>query len=181
VEWKPLEIHPETPPAGRPRGEALSGPRFEAARAHLARMAAEEGIEGFGSPDLIANSRLALQAAEYAQDVEPARFDAFSRALFHAYFVDGENIGDRVVLRRLAGEAGLDVAGLDAALDEGRYLPALEESQAEAHEYGINGTPSFIVGRYLVVGAQPTAVLDEALQLAAKERREGIFPRAGEE
>lgn len=174
MEWKPLEIHPETPPAGRPRGEALRGPRFEAARAHLARMAAEEGINGFGTPEVIANSRLALQAAEYAQAAEPARFDAFSRALFHAYFVGGENIGDRAVLRRLAGEAGLDVAALDAALDEESYLPALEAAQEEAHEYGIGGTPSFIVGRYLVVGAQPTAVLDEALQLAAKERREGL-------
>lgn len=171
-----MEIHPETPPEGRARGDLGRNPRMAQATTVLQQMAAEEGLDGFQTPALIANSRLALEAAEYvkvAAGADSIAFANFHSAVFRTYFVDGENIGDAAVLRRLVEAAGVDATGLETAWERGRYAPILAETLAEARDYGINGTPSFIAGRYLVVGAQPVAVLEELLQVAASEEATG--------
>src|SRR5512136_1418914 len=93
---------------------------------NLRAMGARFGIV-FSDITRISNSRLALQAAEFSRD--QGRFDAFHDALLQAYFASGLDIGDREVIAQLGRDVGLDVPGLEKALEEGTYLPKLKQMQ----------------------------------------------------
>jgi predicted DsbA family dithiol-disulfide isomerase len=90
----------------------------------------------------LANSRPAHEASEFAR--EGGRFEPFHRAVFRAYFEEGENIGDVDVLCRLADACGLDGAALREALAGGRYAHDVDEKVAWARQRGVAGVPTFI-------------------------------------
>jgi predicted DsbA family dithiol-disulfide isomerase len=101
--------------------------------------------------------------------------DAVKERLFRAYFTEGEPIGDRDVLARLGGEAGLDVTEVQALLAGERYADEVRADEAAARSIGVTGVPFFVVdGRFAVSGAQaPDAllqVLDRAWTTAAPAR-----------
>lgn len=111
---------------------------------------------------VLSNSRLALEASEFARDA--GHFHEFHEKMFEAYFGEGQNIGNRDVIADIAAACGLDTEELGRALDEGRYRDRLEEGLAEGHRYGVSGTPTFIINdKYKVVGAQPLEVMRRAL------------------
>lgn len=126
------------------------------------------GLSFMENPRL-SNSRLALEASEYARDA--SQFHAFHRRLFEAYFGEAKDIGDMTVLQGLASELGLDADGLRVALESGQYRSRLEDGQMEGQRYGVTGTPTIIVNdRYKVVGAQPLDVMRNALrEIESKE------------
>jgi len=170
VEWMPFEIHPEVPPEGLPLS-ALGFPpaQLEMMTAHLRRQAEAEGLP-MAHHSRLANTHAALVASAYAQAEEPERFEAFHHALFRAYFGEGRNLADPAVLREVAGESGIDVERMDAALAEGRYEAALRETTDTARRLGITGTPTFVFGRrYAAVGAQSV----EELRRVAERALEG--------
>jgi predicted DsbA family dithiol-disulfide isomerase len=110
------------------------------------------------------NSHRALEAAEYARD--NGQFAPFHRRLFAASFAEGLNIGDVDVLTQLGEEAGLDPEALRRAVEERRYASRLADVTRQAHALGINGTPTFVIGPYGVVGAQPYAALKYTVDVA---------------
>lgn len=167
VEWKGLEIHPEFPAAGLLRS-AFGGPRMRAVEENLQHLAAESGLS-MGSPDPLANTHLALLAAEFARDA--GRFEPFHRRLFEAYFQEGQNIGERPVLRAAAQEVGLDLARLEQALDSERYEERLEEVRREAGTLGISGIPTFVMEGMWLVGAQPQELLRRMAERAGAQKR----------
>jgi predicted DsbA family dithiol-disulfide isomerase len=129
---------------------------------NLRTMGAPFGII-FSDITRISNSRLALQAAEFSKD--QGRFEAFHDAVLHAYFAEGLDIGDREVITQLGRDAGLDVPGLERALQEGTYLPRLRQMQDEAARAGVTGVPTFVVaGKRTIVGAQPLDVFRNTLR-----------------
>ena len=129
---------------------------------NLRTMGAPFGII-FSDITRISNSRLALQAAEFSKD--QGRFEAFHDAVLHAYFAEGLDIGDREVITQLGRDAGLDVPGLERALEEGTYLPRLRQMQDEAARAGVTGVPTFVVaGKRTIVGAQPLDVFRNTLR-----------------
>jgi predicted DsbA family dithiol-disulfide isomerase len=136
VEWSPFELHPETPPEGRVRQ-----PRPGANRAEEVARAAGLVLR---SPPISANSRLALEASEFAREAGAAAFDRFHRAVFRAYFEDGRNIGDREVLVDIARAAGLDGDALLSALTDRRYRAVVDEGIQWAAASGLTSTPTFI-------------------------------------
>lgn len=167
MEWKGWELHPERPPEGVPR-EALQGERYRRAHEHLKMLAAGAGLV-FNPPPVVANTHLALEASEFAR--EHGAFEKLHRRLFEAYFQEGVNIGDAEALIGLARESGLEAEELRRVLAEHSYVERLAETAREAHRLGITGVPTFIVGRWAVVGAQPYDVLrDAALRAGAKPR-----------
>jgi predicted DsbA family dithiol-disulfide isomerase len=87
--------------------------------------------------------------------------------LLRAYMTEGEALGDRDVLARLAAEVGLDAAEVTAMLASDRYADEVRADEQNAREIGINGVPFFAVAeRYGVSGAQPAEVLLEVLEKA---------------
>ena len=126
----------------------------------------------------IPNSRAALRLAELARHA--GLHEALHGRLMHAYWGEGEDIGDHDVLRRLALAAGLDADEVDDVLGSDRYLDRVVASTQEAVSIGVTGVPAFLLdGRLLVLGAQPEDVFDRAFEQLA--RSSGDEPGAAAE
>ncbi len=148
-----FDLRPGLPPAGLPREEVYRGRSYPPGYfEHLRQTAAEAGIE-MKRPEIVANTRKAHEATEFARD--GGRLLEFHRAVFRAYWEGGENISDIDVLCRLAGECGLDGDELRRALADGRYGGRIDEQMRWSRAAGIGGIPTFIFNeRFAVVGAQ---------------------------
>jgi predicted DsbA family dithiol-disulfide isomerase len=87
--------------------------------------------------------------------------------LMRATFTEGLPVADRATLARLATEAGLPAAQVQAVLDGDAYADAVRADEQQAARYGITGVPFFVAdGKYAVSGAQPPEVLLELLRRA---------------
>ena len=90
--------------------------------------------------------------------------------LLRATFTEGLPIADQPTLVRLATEAGLPAAPVQAVLDGDAYADAVRADEQQAARYGINGIPFFVAdGKYAVSGAQPPEVLVQLLRRAYDE------------
>lgn len=159
-----MEIHPETPPEGTPLTTLFPRADVEGMTQRLNAMGAPFGLN-FQKIVRISNSRLALAAAEYAR--EHGRFDQFHRAVFHAYFTGGKDIGSMEVLTRTGREAGLDDGAMADALRSGKYAPRLLQMKQEAVRAGVTAVPAFIINdRETIVGAQSIETFRKALRAA---------------
>jgi len=130
--------------------------------AGLRKSGKEYNIE-FGDVTILANSRKAFEASEFAR--EQGKYDEFHEGLFYAYFTKVRNIGDEEVIMDVASKTGLDTLALKEALDSGKYLPVLQKTTSEARQLGFSGVPAFVVGgKYSIVGVQPIEVFREAIR-----------------
>ncbi|MBV8054358.1 MAG: DsbA family oxidoreductase [Deltaproteobacteria bacterium] len=164
LEWKGFQIHPEWPAAGMAAAEFRRGLDPETRRMMWARIVSlgeTAGLE-MKSPELLANSRLALEAAEFAKECGKA--EIFEERIFRAYFNENLNIGSQGVLGELAAEVGLDRDELNLALESNRYKRRLSDNALAAHARGVDGVPTFFVGDYPLVGAQSEQVMRQILQ-----------------
>ena len=95
--------------------------------------------------------------------------EALKRALFAAYFTEGESPAAHEVLVRLAGEVGLDTARAQQILSTDAYAADVRKQQAFYQSQGIRAVPSVIINdRHLIQGGQPVEVFEQALrQIAA--------------
>ena len=122
---------------------------------------AQYGIK-FGQVSLLSNSRMALEAGEFARDHD--KFDLFHEKIFCSYFTKTNDIGSMDVIMETAGDVGLSSAELQQALNEKRYLQRLENVTQKAHKNGINSAPTFIIeDKFTITGAQPIDVFREIL------------------
>jgi predicted DsbA family dithiol-disulfide isomerase len=153
VEWRPFELHPETPRGGaRLTGRLGSEERARAYRDNILALAAESGIT-MTMPAVVANSHLSLEASEFAR--EHGGFERYHRALFAAYFAEARDIGDTDVLCDVARAAGVDDQGLRQALADERYRERIDAITAAAREDEVVSTPTFIYSTgFRIVGAQ---------------------------
>src|SRR5262249_24524794 len=103
------------------------------------------------------NSRLAQELAKWA-DSQPG-MEAIHGALYRAYFVEGRNIGDPEVLVSIAERGGLPGKIARVVTPQRTLKDGVVGDGGGARRYGITGVPSFVAGRYNVVGAQPYEVL----------------------
>jgi predicted DsbA family dithiol-disulfide isomerase len=161
VKWLGFEIHPETPQTGMPLSAMF--PQLDAQNMlrHLRGMSAPYGIT-FADISRISNSRLSLEASEFAK--EHGQFDQLHRALFLAYFSQGMDIGNLEVLAQIGHESGLDREALAQALQTGKYRPMIEQMRKEAAGLGVTAAPTFIIeGRDRIIGAQPIEIFKKKL------------------
>jgi predicted DsbA family dithiol-disulfide isomerase len=166
----PFELHPEIPAEGRPRDEVLPAAYRGRVEDGVNRMAAEVGLRLVRHERLI-NSRPALQAAEFAR--EHGRFEAMHHELLKAYWEEGRDVSDLSVLRDVAARAGVDVAGMEAAVKEDRFGDYLDARRAEAEDLGINGIPAHVIAdRYLVMGAQPYDLFERVMAKVGVAKRD---------
>lgn len=173
----PFELHPEIPPEGRLRNEVLPAAYMARAQEGVNRLAGSVGLH-LVLHDRLINSRPALQAAEFAR--EQGRFDAMHRELLKAYWDEGRDVSDMSVLREIAGRAGVDVPGMEAAVGEDRFGDYLDARRAEAEELGINGIPAHVIAdRYLVMGAQPYDLFERVMTKVGVPKRDSQAASSG--
>jgi len=132
-------------------------------------MAAEAGLS-LAKHERLINSRPALQAAEFAR--EQGRFEAMHEELFRAYWQEGRDVSEMSVLREVAQRAGVDVAGMEAALSCDRFGDYLDARRQEAQELMIDGIPAHVIAdRYLVMGAQPYDLFERVMSKLSVPKR----------
>ena len=163
-------LHPETPAEGRSMAEVYAGRNVdpEAMYQRMKGLMDEEGLP-YGRRTHTYNSRLAQELAKWA-DTQP-NGEALHDALYRAYFVDARNIGDPEILVEIAQSVGLPADEAGTVLAERRFKDAVDSDWAKSHRYGVTGVPTFVAGRYGVVGAQPYEMLEQLLEKAGAPRR----------
>ncbi len=167
VEWRPFEIHPETPKEGTELNN-LSFPKeyLEMMKANVKKLADDVGVT-FKLTDKLPNSQMALYISEFAR--KKGKFDEFHKLVFDAYWKDGKDIGDQTILLSLAELIGFNRKEILEYHDSEEPFEELKKSLKELRNYGINGVPTFIIGDRIVVGAQPYEVFESVISKALEK------------
>jgi predicted DsbA family dithiol-disulfide isomerase len=93
--------------------------------------------------------------------------DRMKERLLAATFTEGQPIGDRDTLVRLAGEVGLDEEEARGVLSSDAFADDVRADERQARAFGIDAVPFFVIDRrFGVPGAQPSDVLVGALEQA---------------
>jgi predicted DsbA family dithiol-disulfide isomerase len=173
--WRAFQLNPGLPASGMDRRQyviAKFGSLERAQRLYeaVSRVGAQEGIKfDFDriarTPNTVRSHRL-LYAAAAEEDRQPELLER----IFHAYFTQGQDIGDPEILTELGEKAGLSGAAIaDALVDGGRLDSAMTED-LQSRRIGINGVPFFVFnGRFGLSGAQEPEALLNMLDLAREE------------
>ena len=169
IEWVHFPLHPETPAEGRSLEDLFRGRNVDRKAMH-AQMKARMDAEGlpYGERTMTYNSRLAQELGKWA-DTQPAG-ESIHDALFRAYFVEARDISKPGVLLEIVAQVGLPVEAAREVLEKRTFKDAVDADWKLSREYGITGVPTFVAGRYGVVGAQPYEALE---RLVEKVRSEG--------
>jgi predicted DsbA family dithiol-disulfide isomerase len=172
VNWRPFQLDATIPPDGMDRKVYMerkfgAGDRIRKAHEHLVALGAEIGISfAFDRIKISPNTLDAHRLIRWAAD--PHQQEKLVELLFHAYFVDGRNIGDREVLAGLAAAAGMDSHNMVTRLASDEDRAEVQADIRSAQRIGVTGVPTFIIAnRYGLVGAQPPEELTRALEQVA--------------
>lgn len=125
-----------------------------------------EGLPFNSERNMSYNSRLAQELAKWAGT--KGMEEKLTDALFRAYFVDVKNIGKADVLATIAEENGLPADEATDVLLSRAYKEAVDEDWRRCAAHGVNAVPTFLAGRYLMVGAQPYEELERLIQHVMK-------------
>ena len=171
VEWVHFPLHPDTPAEGRSLDDLFAGRKVDRKAMH-AQMKARMEAEGlpYGDRTMTYNSRLAQELGKWA-DTQPGG-EAIHDALFRAYFVEARDISQPAVLLDIVARVGLSVDGARDVLEKRTFKAAIDADWELSRRYGVTGVPTFVAGRYGVVGAQPYEALEELAQKAATQETE---------
>jgi predicted DsbA family dithiol-disulfide isomerase len=176
VSYGPYQLDPGAPlDSARPVVEAYAakfgGP--ENARAILEHVT--EAARNAGLPirmDLArrANTRLAHRLLLLAAR-DPHVSTALLRSLYHGYFVEGDDLGDRPTLHRMAEHAGLSVDEINSVLVGDAFETEMDIALDHTVELGINAVPTFVFAdKWIVSGAQETSFFVRTLTKLTDER-----------
>jgi len=106
-----------------------------------------------------------IEAAKVAvavrmQDAGKKNFD------FHQRLLGGRGQADKARALAAAKDAGFDIARIEKDMTSDEVKVSLEESLKLAEALGLNGTPSYVVGDEVVVGAVGLDALKQKVNLA---------------
>jgi predicted DsbA family dithiol-disulfide isomerase len=161
IEWKPFLLRPDMPESGMDLPQDYKAD-MEDTRRRLVSVANDGGLPMVFS-DHIPNSRLALEATEYA--AVRGKGEEFHRAVFARLYGEGKDISRWDVLREAALEAGLDPDDMQTQIEGGGFRETVKAQAAAARELGIHAVPTYVInGKYRIVGAQPYEVFREAIR-----------------
>jgi protein-disulfide isomerase len=85
---------------------------------------------------------------------------------FHQKLLGGRGVADKVRAMAAAKDAGLDTARIEKDLASPEVKATLAENMKLAEEMGLNGTPSYVIGNQIVVGAVGLDGLKEKIGIA---------------
>jgi protein-disulfide isomerase len=108
-----------------------------------------------------------MQAAQVAAAVRMQDKSGGKKYLeFHQKLLTGRGPADKARALAVAKEIGLDVARIEKDMAGDEVKAQLEESFKLAEALGLNGTPSYVVGNDVVVGAVGLNTLKEKVNAA---------------
>lgn len=159
INWRPFQLHPETPKEGVNRKEAMkrkfgNGRQAREISKNITHNGATVGIKfNFEAQEKTPNTLDSHRLIKWAKAAGCQ--EEVVEALFRGYFTEGKDIGDANVLTAIAGEAGMDAAIVSDLLATDADESAVREQDIEAREMGISGVPAFIFNdKFTLGGAQ---------------------------
>ena len=177
IHLQPFELSPDMPFEGEDAVDhimhkyGISEAQSEANRKALRERAAAVGFAyNVQRGSRVWNTFDAHRLLHWAESQDREKAVALKQALFRAYFTDNQNVADRDVLVRIAGNAGLDGGEARRVLDSGEYAGEVRAQERRWQQAGIHSVPATVVnGQYLISGGQPPEVFESALrEIAAK-------------
>ncbi|MVT53798.1 thioredoxin domain-containing protein [Bradyrhizobium yuanmingense] len=85
---------------------------------------------------------------------------------FHQKLLSGRGAADKARAMQAAKEAGLDTARIEKDIASPEVRATLEENFKLAEAMGMNGTPSYVIGKQIVIGAVGVESLKEKIGIA---------------
>ncbi|MBV9533617.1 MAG: thioredoxin domain-containing protein [Bradyrhizobium sp.] len=85
---------------------------------------------------------------------------------FHTKLLGGRGQADKARAITAAKDAGYDTARIEKDLSNPEVKATIEENLKLAEELGLNGTPSYVIGKHIVVGAVGLEGLKEKIAVA---------------
>ena len=110
------------------------------------------------APRRIFDSSIANIGMLYAQRKNV--FMEYHNIVFERFWKRDLNIEDPQIIADLLAEAGADISGFETFL-EGQGMAELKHIMEDAHEHGVFGVPSFIVGGQLYWGSENLPIIRE--------------------
>ena len=147
-------LHPETPEAGMELSELFAGREAMIAemQTRLTQVAAAEGLP-LTPRSRTYNSRRAQELGKWAES--RGKGDAFHRAVYHAYFVNGINIALVDELTALAESVGLPADEARRVLVAGSCAPTVDADWHRSRELRITAVPTHLCGGRRLTGFAP--------------------------
>jgi len=127
-----------------------------------------EGLPYNAERDMSYNSRLAQELSKWGE--AKGNGDELHDALFRAYFVDVKNIGKVEPLVEIAEQVGLPTDEAADILQSRTYKQEVDNDWKRCAAIGVNAVPTFLAGRYLMVGAQPYEELERLVEHAVETK-----------
>ena len=128
----------------------------------LERSCARLGLP-FNRPSVFPRSSVRAARVAIVGMAEPW-IGAFTRAIYHANFVDDRDISDPDEIERVLDGLGLPARDIVERAESAEYKPKLRDQTARAITLGIFGAPTFVVNGELFWGNDR---LDEAIAWAS--------------
>jgi predicted DsbA family dithiol-disulfide isomerase len=175
LHFQPFELNPAMPAGGQDITEHLTQKyrttreQQEAARDAIRERGAAVGFEfRKEGRDRIYNTFDAHRLLHWAGLEDTDKQLALKKALFKAYFTDGQSPEDKQVLLAAAKSAGLDAARAEAILSGTEFAEEVRAQEEFYTSHGIHAVPAVIVNdRHLIQGGQPPEVFEAALRQIA--------------
>ncbi len=108
-----------------------------------------------------------LAAHRLMAGIGVSKQSALASALYAAYFTEGKNLADPLVLVDIASSVGIDRAEVMQALADPNTLQKVEGDLTQAKALGIRGVPLMVLDRqFRISGAQPLLIVLDTLKKA---------------
>jgi predicted DsbA family dithiol-disulfide isomerase len=179
VRWRPFQLDPTTPAEGVDRKtyiERKFGNSDKIKPIHAALLKAGDG-EGIDFAfEKIARTPNTINSHRLIRWSQAMGFqDKVVEGLFKSYFIEGADIGQTEVLKRIAAEAGMDDELVEDLLNSDIDLDKVQHEDSMARKIGINGVPTFLIGgKILVNGAQDAEHLAHVIDRVAAGDEEAL-------
>jgi len=139
---------------------------------HLKQVASKLGLP-LGDRKKTYDSRLAQELGKFAELKDKG--DEFHKAMFRAYFADGQNIGKTSILVELAESVHLNAKDAQKVILDRTYKDAVDLDWKRSYELGVTAVPTFLFNNQRLVGAQNFETLEKLLLSKNVKRRGNSF------
>ena len=162
-------LHPDTPAEGREMASFYIERGLDPDKMYqdMKKRMDAEGL-AYGQRTHSYNSRLAQELGKWSETIEYG--EQLENQIYKAYFVKSKNIGKADVLLECVDAAGLPVDDAKVVIEKRTFKSAVDADWDKSHQYGVTGVPTYVVGGYGVVGAQPYEVLEKLVNEAGAQK-----------
>jgi predicted DsbA family dithiol-disulfide isomerase len=178
VRWRPFQLDPSMPAGGMNREEHLVAKFGSLEKLKPVQVALEQAGLELGIPfafDRIQRTPNTLNSHRLIRWSHSLGLqDEMVEAIFRAYFVEGQDIGDTAVLARIGDAIGMDGELVEELLNSDADIESVTQQDSMARKFGVQGVPSFLIGgRSLIMGAEDPHTLAEMIDRVLASDAEG--------